>query len=105
MFAYNDIPAFVLRFSIFFMLISTYPLINLFLKNMILNLFYRGKEKSRVCDVFLNVLLILIPLLFALFYPAIGSVLAYVSAISGFLIIYALPVLAYLKTIKDKIGK
>ena len=49
----------------------------------------------------LNMLLILLPLCFALFYPAIGSVLAYVSAVSGFLIIYLLPVLAHMKQMRE----
>ena len=97
MFAYDDKAAFILRFSIFFMLISTYPLVNFFLKNMVLNLFYRGKIPTRLCDVMLNIVLILVPLLFALFYPAIGSVLAYVSAVSGFLIIYVLPVMGKMR--------
>ena len=101
MFAYDDIAAFILRLSIFFMLISTYPLVNFLLKNMILNLAYRGRMKTRLCDLMLNLILILIPLLFALFYPAIGSVLAYVSAVSGFLIIYLLPVLAHLKKMRN----
>ena len=51
----------------------------------------------------MNITVTLIPLLFALFYPNIGTVLAYVSAVSGFLIIYVFPVLVHLKQMRTKI--
>jgi hypothetical protein len=39
----------------------------------------------------------IISLLFALFYPNVGTVLSYFGAASGFLIIYCLPVFVHLK--------
>jgi Mn2+/Fe2+ NRAMP family transporter len=42
----------------------------------------------------------IIPLLCALFYPNIGTVLSYVGALAGFVVIYCLPVLVYLKKMK-----
>lgn len=44
-----------------------------------------------------------VPLLFALFYANIGTVLGYCGAISGFPIIYVLPVTVYLKRMKTRI--
>jgi hypothetical protein len=103
MFPYDDIPASVLRLAIFFLLFSTYPLVNFFLKNIIKNLLFRNRQVSRLVDFILNISLIFIPLCFALFYPNIGTVLAYVSAISGFLIIFVFPVLVHLKKMRTKI--
>jgi hypothetical protein len=45
----------------------------------------------------LNITISLIPLLFALFYPKIGSILSYTASVSGFFMIYVIPVTAYMK--------
>jgi len=103
MFKYDDVGAFILRFSVFMLLFSTYPLVNFFLKTIIKNIFFRENEISRVVDFILNVSLVFIPLLFALFYPNISMVLAYSGAVAGFLIIYVFPVLVYLKQYRTKI--
>ena len=47
--------------------------------------------------------MILVCLCFALFYPNIGSVLSYVGAICGFVIIYLLPVMVYLSQKREEI--
>jgi hypothetical protein len=39
----------------------------------------------------------LIAMLFAMFYPNVGTVLSYFGAVSGLLIIYCLPVFVHLK--------
>ena len=103
MFPYDDVAAFILRLSIFFLLFSTYPLVNFFLKNILKNLFFRNKQVSRLVDFIFNVTMIFIPLLFALFYPNIGTILSYVSAVSGFLIIFVFPVLVHLKRMRTRI--
>jgi len=103
MYPYDDVPAFILRISIFFLLFSTYPMVNFFLKNILKNLLCRNRPVSSLHDFIFNVSLIFIPLLFALFYPNIGTVLAYVSSVSGFLIIFVFPVLVHLKRMRTKI--
>ena len=42
-------------------------------------------------------------LLFALFYPNIGTVLSYVGAICGFVIVYLLPVMVHLAQSREEI--
>ena len=42
-------------------------------------------------------------LIFAIFYPNVGAVLAYFGAVSGFLCIYTMPVLVHLSMMKTKI--
>lgn len=44
-----------------------------------------------------------VPMGFALFYPKVGSVLGYAASLSGFLMIYVVPVLAYFKMKKVEI--
>ena len=103
MYEYDEVGAFILRLAIFFLLFSTYPLVNFFLKNILLNLFYRNRQTTPLIDVSMNLSLTLIPLLFALFYPNVGTILAYVSAVSGLLIIYVFPVMVHLKQMRSRI--
>jgi hypothetical protein len=51
----------------------------------------------------LNISISLIPLIFALFYPKVGAVLSYSASISGFFMIYVIPVITYLKMKKIEI--
>ena len=104
MFDYTNIAAFLLRIAVFMLLFTTYPLVGFFLNDILLKLFFRNKEVSRFVSISLNVSITFIPLLFALFYPKIGTVLGYVGALSGFMIIYVLPVLVYLKHMRTKIA-
>ena len=39
-------------------------------------------------------------LMFAIFYPNVGYVLAYAAAVAGFIIIYTVPVLVHLSQMK-----
>jgi hypothetical protein len=103
MFDYTNIPAFILRIAIFFLLFTTYPLISHFLKNLLKNLFWRNKELTAGTEFALTLSLSVIPLLCALFYPNVGTLLSYVGALSGFVIIYCLPVMVYLKMRKLQI--
>jgi solute carrier family 38 (sodium-coupled neutral amino acid transporter), member 9 len=103
MFEYTNIPAWILRLAIFCCLFSTYPLVNHFLKTILKNLFWKKQQVSKVAEIVLNVILAAIPLLFALFYPNIGTLLSYVGSVSGFMLIYLLPVLVHLKQMKLRI--
>jgi len=100
MFHYKDVPAFILRFAILMMIFSSYPLLNSFLRNLALILFFRKMKPEDVPKVtwfFINFTISFVPLLFALFYPSIGTILSYSGAICGFSIIYVLPVITYMK--------
>jgi len=97
MYAYTDIGAFILRLSIFLLVFSTFPLLHFFEMTYILNLFFRNSQVSALTSFSINFMICFIPLLFALFYPKIGTVLAYISSLSGFLIIYCYPIFIHLK--------
>lgn len=103
MFDYTQIAPFLLRFAVFLILFSTYPLLTFFMNNLLLKLFFKDKEVTRAQSLGINVSITLIPLMFALFYPNIGTVLGYVGALAGFMIIYIFPVLVYLKHMRTQI--
>jgi len=69
MFADYENPwSIVLRFCMFFLLFSTYPLVHYFLNSMILQLFWKESSISRRNEIILNISLTTVPLLFAMFY-------------------------------------
>ena len=96
MFPYTDVAAFIVRLSIFLMILSGYPLIHYFVGKLIETLCFAGRKVSRFTEVVIGVSLNLTGFMFTIFYPNVGSVLAYVGAIAGFLIIYTIPVLVHL---------
>ena len=96
MFDYQDVPAFVLRTAIFFENFTTYPLLSLFVNDMVQQALWHGRQVSATETLCINFVISFLPLLFAVFYPNIGTILSYAGAISGFFIIYVLPVFAYL---------
>ena len=105
MFPYTDVMAFIIRLSIFFMILSGYPVVHYFVSKMIEDLLFKGQKVSRINTVTIGIGLNSSGFLCALFYPNVGSVLAYFGAISGFLIIYTIPVVVHLKQMRSKIVK
>jgi sodium-coupled neutral amino acid transporter 9 len=97
MFDYKNVPALILRLAVFMLLFSTYPLVHFFFNSICMTLFFRGKTLARSTEVGINIGITFVPLLFALFYPNIGTILGYIGAISGFFMIYLFPVLVHLK--------
>ena len=79
------------------LLFSTYPMLNLFLRTHLLNLLFKEQVVTQKDLVIVNILVTLLPLSFAIAFPNIGTVLAYGGGAAGFVIIYCLPVMVYLK--------
>jgi amino acid permease len=69
---------------------------------MIITMAFGNKPISERTYISLSIAIICVPLLFALFYPHVGDILSYVGAIAGFLIVYLLPVLTYLKVVRTQ---
>ena len=103
MYAYTDVSAFILRLAIFFLLFSTYPLVAYFLYDLILRLFFRAQEPAKPISFGITIGINIFPLICALYIPKIGTLLAGVSTLSGYLIIYVLPIFVYLKHMRTKI--
>ena len=103
MYAFTSVMAFVLRLAIFFLIFSTYPLVAYFLYDLILRLFFKSEEPAKVISVSINIGINLFPLICALYIPHIGTLLGVVGTISGYLVIYVLPVFVYLKHMRTQI--
>lgn len=103
MFNYDSVAAFILRLAVFTLIFSSYPLVQYFLTSMLLLLFWTKRDITRKEEIALNVGIITIPLLFTLFYPQIGTILGYFGAITGYLIMYILPVMVHLKRMRTRI--
>ena len=103
MYHYYDVSAFILRLAIFFLIFSTYPLVAYFLYDLILRLFFKAQEPNKLVGLLLNISINFFPFLCSIYIPHIGTLLAGVSTISGYLVIYILPVFVYLKHMRTKI--
>jgi len=107
MFEYDQTPAIIMRTMISIQLCCSYPLVNHFQRMILVNLFWKDiptvHELSKTRFYSLNIGISLIPLIFALFYPKIGAILSYAASISGFFMIYVIPVMAYMKMKKLEI--
>ena len=97
MYDYDQPSAFVLRLCIFFLIFTTYPLVAYFLQDLIIKLFFKGNEPSRMVGICINVGIYAFPLICSLYIPHIATLLGIVGTIAGYLIIYVLPIFVYLK--------
>merc|ERR1719469_1088036 len=95
MFSYTDVSAFILRLAIFLLILSSYPLLHFLTSNILIKLLF-GENAKRLTEVALGGSITLLGLLFALFYSNIGTIISYVGAVCGFVVIYLLPVLVHL---------
>lgn len=66
-----------------------------------LKLAFGEVKQARLTELLMGYFIIIVCCLFALFYPNIGTVLSYVGAICGFVIIYLLPILVYLAQARE----
>ena len=105
MIPYTDVVAFAIRLMIFLAIFSGYPIIHYFIVKMIEQTFFEDREVGRVITITIGVGLNVMGFLVTVLYPKVGYVLAYIGAISGFLIIYLLPVLVHLSQMRDRISK
>jgi sodium-coupled neutral amino acid transporter 9 len=107
MFTADSVPALVIRLMLSVQMLSSYPLVNHFQRMLMINLFFKdAKTVEEVPDFqfkVLNLGISVVPLFFAIFYPKVGSVLSYAASISGFFMIYLVPVVAYMKMRKIEI--
>ena len=103
MFPYTDVAAFIVRFAIFLMILSGYPLMHYFVIKLLESLLYPYSKMSRAVEVIFGFSLNLAGLMLTIFYPNVGSVLSKTGAVAGFLIIYTIPVLVHLSQMKAKL--
>ena len=102
MFPVDSFPATLLRLLLLTQLITAHPLLNDFMRKLVINIIFRDTpvnvyDLSRKHLFYVNMAITILPLICCVFYPLIGSMIAVTSAISGFFIIYIVPIFTYLK--------
>ncbi|XP_017889461.1 sodium-coupled neutral amino acid transporter 9-like isoform X2 [Ceratina calcarata] len=88
------------RIVLLFQLLTVYPLLAYMLRVQLLASI--DKRSSMGCVVVVNLVLISVCILFAVFVPYIGTIIRYTGALSGFIYVFTLPSLLYLTILKKQ---
>ncbi|CAL7937837.1 unnamed protein product [Xylocopa violacea] len=88
------------RIVLLFQLMTVYPLLAYMLRVQLLTSLC--KTFNIGCVVVVNVILVSICVLFAVFVPYIGTIVRYTGALSGFIYVFTLPSLLYLAILKQQ---
>ncbi|XP_043508062.1 sodium-coupled neutral amino acid transporter 9 homolog isoform X1 [Frieseomelitta varia] len=88
------------RIVLLFQLLTVYPLLAYMLRVQLLLSICKTFNTSYV--ILINVVLVSICILFAVFIPYIGTIIRYTGALSGFIYIFTLPNLLYLAILKQQ---
>lgn len=104
MFTATDPIGFILRVLFYLMLSCTFPLVNHILKSMLILIIWRKEVEEVSVSIFrvIGIFTLVVPFLFAVFYPQVGSILSWTGSIAGLLIIYILPVIIHLKIVRTR---
>jgi sodium-coupled neutral amino acid transporter 9 len=101
MFKATDPIGFLLRFLLFLFLCSSFPLVNHLLKQMFIIIIWGGDTTIESIPMgkfyLLSSFQLCLPMMFALFYPNVGSILSWSGSVAGLFIIYILPCVVYVK--------
>ena len=97
MFDYLSTIGFIVRVAIFCMCFASYPLISMILRTQFLNAILPNKSLTKKQKIMFNCWVQLFPMTISLFSESIGSILTYTGSISGFLLIFTLPVAVHLR--------
>lgn len=100
MFSSSDISALLIRMGLFTLLFTTYNIINHFQRTLLMNLIWEQEEVDQKTFTMLNFIISFVPLIFACVYPQVGTILGFFCSISGFVIIYLIPVVCHLKRLQ-----
>ncbi|XP_076309657.1 sodium-coupled neutral amino acid transporter 9 homolog isoform X11 [Tachypleus tridentatus] len=101
-FGSSDLMAFLTRLFLFFQVFTLFPLILYLLRiqamHFLFGCIYPGL-KQIVC---LNSVLLIICILFAIYFPRIGTIIRFSGSFSGLAYVFVLPCITYLKAQKDR---
>ncbi|XP_058809347.1 neutral amino acid transporter 9-like [Phymastichus coffea] len=84
------------RVLLLFQLFTVYPLIAFMLRKQLLASFVKSRECRQSAVLLVNLLIVAICVLFALFLPHVGTIVRYTGAISGLVYVFMLPSLLHL---------
>lgn len=95
-FASSDALAFVARIFLLFQIVTLFPLLMFVLRIQLLNPLLGTADVGYVSIFLVNVSVIAVCLLFAVFYPHVGLLIRVTGALSGMVYVFALPALVKL---------
>ncbi|TPP63714.1 Sodium-coupled neutral amino acid transporter 9 [Fasciola gigantica] len=86
-----DIPVFIGRLALLFQMSTVFPMLVYVLRAQIMYVIFKSVYPGVLHVMGLHAILLLIGLLFAMFFPSIGTIIRYIGALCGFVYIFTLP--------------
>ncbi|XP_022255064.1 sodium-coupled neutral amino acid transporter 9-like, partial [Limulus polyphemus] len=101
-FSSSDLMAFLTRVFLLFQVLTLFPLILYILRIQSMHFLFGSIYPGFKHVVILNSFLVLICILFAVFFPHIGTIIRFSGAISALSYVFTLPCITYLKAQKNR---
>lgn len=92
-----------MRIILFFLVFTSFPILNHFIRSGFLKLVMGLDYEQKVKPMWWNVTtigLILLPLSVTVFYPQIADILSFVGSVAGFWVVFFFPTVSYLVKLK-----
>jgi len=89
------------RLMLLFQLITVFPLLMYILRSQFFMLVLKTENVGYKKIILLNLIVVGISILFAIFMPTIGNIIRYVGGLCGAVVVFILPSMAYLKSAKQ----
>lgn len=89
------------RIVLLFQLVTVYPLLAYMLRVQLLSSICKTVS-NRSLVLVINLILVFICILFAIFMPYVGTIIRYTGALSGFIYVFTLPSLLHLSILKKE---
>ena len=102
MFSTTHPIAFVVRVAYFFQIFSVLPLLFSVTRTQFFGLLQREEPKGGLALILINSIVLLFDTVLGIVYPNVGSVMAYIGAFCGFMLIYVMPVVVHLHKLRKK---
>ena len=97
----SDLPAFCARIFMFFQVLCLFPLFTYMLRTQLFYMIFPSNPEASFCRLFtFNGGVVIICILFAIYIPRIGTIIRFVGAVSGLVLVFTLPPIAHLKALQ-----
>ncbi|KAK3590716.1 hypothetical protein CHS0354_012289 [Potamilus streckersoni] len=93
----TNIIAFIARIGLFFQMMCVFPLLSFIFRVQFMHTFFGTLWPGLKYVLLLNLILVAISVVFAIFLPHIGKIIGFVGAFCGLCYAFALPCLVYMK--------
>uniref|UniRef100_A0A674PJD5 Neutral amino acid transporter 9 n=1 Tax=Takifugu rubripes TaxID=31033 RepID=A0A674PJD5_TAKRU len=98
----SDIMVFVARSFLLFQMITVYPLLGYLVRVQLMGQMFGSHYPSFFHVLLLNVMVVGAGVLMAMFYPNVGSIIRYSGAICGLALVFILPSLVHVKSLRRR---